>query len=113
MVREDILAGLRNAVERGYSLQQAVYSFVSAGYNQQEVQEAAQFVHASSVIAQGSIKPLPQSTMPNVPIRAVQPSRGFWSRNWKIFVLIGILGILVAFLVLTLLYKDQIISWFG
>ena len=40
-MREDIVAGLRNALERGASLEQAVQSFINAGYNPAEVQEAS------------------------------------------------------------------------
>jgi len=45
LVKEDIIAGLKNAVERGYSLQSAIQSFVSAGYNVQEVNEAAKQIN--------------------------------------------------------------------
>lgn len=38
---EEIEAGIKNAVERGSSLEDAVKTFVSAGYNPVEVKEAA------------------------------------------------------------------------
>lgn len=41
-MREDIVAGLRNALEHGASLEQAVQSFINAGYNAVEVKQAAQ-----------------------------------------------------------------------
>jgi len=41
MVREDILGGLKNALERGDSLEKAKGSFISAGYPKNEVEEAA------------------------------------------------------------------------
>jgi hypothetical protein len=37
---EEIIAGIRNAMERGASLQQAVQSFLNAGYNAYDVREA-------------------------------------------------------------------------
>ena len=40
-MRDEIWAGLKNAIERGASLDQAVESFISAGYNPAEVKEAA------------------------------------------------------------------------
>ena len=40
MVREDILGGLKNALERGESMQDAKASLISAGYSQAEVEEA-------------------------------------------------------------------------
>ncbi len=39
---EEIAGGLKNALERGASLDQAVQSFINAGYNPVEVRQAAQ-----------------------------------------------------------------------
>ncbi len=47
MVRQDILTGLKNAVERGYSIDVAVSSFTNAGYKAEEVQEAAALISSS------------------------------------------------------------------
>ncbi|MBM3234205.1 hypothetical protein FJZ19_03855 [Candidatus Pacearchaeota archaeon] len=41
MQRADIVAGLKNAIERGYSLELAIQSFISAGYNRQDVLDSA------------------------------------------------------------------------
>lgn len=41
MVREDILGGLKNALERGETLQEAKDSFISAGYSKSDVEEAS------------------------------------------------------------------------
>ena len=41
MNKEQILAGLKNAIERGYSLELAKQSFINAGYNPRDVEEAA------------------------------------------------------------------------
>ena len=43
-MRDEIVAGLRNAIVRGQSLEQAVQSFINAGYNPQEVKAAAQII---------------------------------------------------------------------
>lgn len=40
-MRDEIQSGLRNALERGYSMEEAVKSFITAGYNPVEVKEAA------------------------------------------------------------------------
>ncbi|MBS3100070.1 hypothetical protein J4463_02540 [Candidatus Pacearchaeota archaeon] len=44
MVRQDILSGLKNAVERGYSLNSAKQSLINSGYNLNEVNEAASYL---------------------------------------------------------------------
>ena len=56
MAREDIIAGLRNALERGFSLEQAVQSFINAGYYPMDVQEAAKvFGSVSNIVSQPTI----------------------------------------------------------
>lgn len=45
MVKEDIVDGLKNAVEKGYSLQSSIQSFINAGYNADDVNEAARQVN--------------------------------------------------------------------
>lgn len=42
MVKEDILRGLQVALSKGESLEQAMYTFYNAGYNKEDVEEAAQ-----------------------------------------------------------------------
>jgi len=46
MVREDILGGLRSALNRGESIKQAALSFLNAGYKQEEIDEAARVLEA-------------------------------------------------------------------
>ncbi|MDP3881779.1 MAG: hypothetical protein Q8Q31_02780 [Nanoarchaeota archaeon] len=43
-MRDEIWAGLKNALERGQPLEQAVQSFINAGYNANEVKEAARSI---------------------------------------------------------------------
>jgi FtsZ-interacting cell division protein ZipA len=52
-MRDEIIAGLRNGVARGQTLEQAAQSFVNAGYNPQEVRAAYQMLSsgASNTIA--------------------------------------------------------------
>ena len=49
MVREDILGGLRSALNRGESIKQAALSFLNAGYKQEEIDEAARVLEAERV----------------------------------------------------------------
>ena len=44
MVREDLIGAIKNAIERGYSLESAKISLTNAGYNKEEVEEAANFI---------------------------------------------------------------------
>ncbi|MEK6844539.1 MAG: hypothetical protein AABX83_03905 [Nanoarchaeota archaeon] len=51
-MREDIVTGLKNAVQRGETLEKAVQSFINAGYNPVEVKQAAESIYegATSII---------------------------------------------------------------
>lgn len=53
-MKDEIVAGLQNAIEHGASLDEAVKSFINAGYNSAEVKQAAQEVTSGvSSITQG------------------------------------------------------------
>lgn len=45
MVNRDLVEGLRNALSRGYTLEQAMMSFYNAGYKREDVEEAARVLH--------------------------------------------------------------------
>jgi len=76
MAREEILEGLKNALERGERLESAVQSFISAGYSAQEVQEAARALNAGVISSMpATYAPLPQTQTPIKQIQqAVQPN---------------------------------------
>jgi len=56
-MREDIIAGLKNAFERGESMEKAVQAFISAGYNQVEVEEAAKSLSSSQTQQKQATQP--------------------------------------------------------
>jgi len=64
MVNEEILTSLKNAVESGESLKDAIALAINSGYNPKDVQEAAQFVGGGVM---NSFQPMPneQLTMPS------------------------------------------------
>lgn len=43
-MKDEIYSGLKNAVERGSSLEEAMQTFINAGYNPQEVREAGKML---------------------------------------------------------------------
>jgi hypothetical protein len=99
----EILTGLKNAVSRGQTIQSAVQSMVSAGYNSNEVQDAARYVNISSAPVQNPIK---EEKLISQPVKRKMP---------KIFlVLIIILILLVVSLGLLSLFGNAILnSLFG
>ncbi len=56
-MKEELASGLKNAIERGASLEQAIQSFLNAGYNPTEVSEAARLISSGATnILYGSRK---------------------------------------------------------
>lgn len=124
MANRDLVAGLRNAVERGYSLERAKQSFISAGYPREEVEEASRSIYSGSVLEAG------RQQMPRL-AAAVQPSRpepmkletqgsvakeSFINKirdNLKIVLLIATLAVLIVLLILTFILRESIIGWFA
>lgn len=104
-MKEEITAGIKNALERGASLEDAARSFINAGYNPVEVNEAANNFSsgASNVLYSTPAQPIsttqanpltqqavmPQSTQP-------KPKSNF---SMKKFAIIAILLLLLAGLV--------------
>ena len=67
-MNNEIIWGIRNAVERGYKLEDAVKSYINAGYSEIEVKEAVQFLTSGS----GSLMANPQA--PTAPVSASSPA---------------------------------------
>lgn len=70
-MREDLVGGLRNALERGVSLEAAIQSFIAAGYKDSDVREAIRDLDMGSVyIEQGASRSAPNLlNRPNTPVQ--------------------------------------------
>jgi hypothetical protein len=86
MVNEDIVTGLRNAINRGESLDYAMNVMINSGYNAQEVAEASQYVSRGVINTlqpktnifvapsqEQKLTPLAQQNESNVPLFAAKP----------------------------------------
>lgn len=61
-MRDEITAGLKNALERGYSLEEGIQTFINAGYNPVEVKEAANMLTGGATsIIKAPITPMANS----------------------------------------------------
>lgn len=63
MVNQEILTALRNAVEHGETLDNAMKVMINSGYNPKEVQEVSQYV-GRGIIRELETKPDEELTMP-------------------------------------------------
>ena len=127
MVRADIVSGIRNAVERGESIELAMQSMINAGYNAEEVKSAAQML-SSGRAGYGETYSPPEQKISQVPQQQYQsqqqnysgyqqlPRQAFQQPKQKshigmIILLVGILIILAALLVGILFFKSEILSF--
>ncbi len=117
----DLEGGIKNALERGSSIEDAVQSFLNAGYSEQEVKEAADKVNPS-VLSQ--ISPLekksPSQTLtpPRYsppPSPKLKPEPAMIQSNivqkkssGLLIFLIFILIILLGTLAVSIIFQDQI-----
>ncbi len=126
MVRDDIVAGLKNGLERGASIEAAKQSLLNAGYSAEEVQEGVDVLSSDSVLAMqqpfrtptASVQPSrsnpPNKMQPQNPQASVKKGgSGFFAENWKIVSLVAVLIILIVAFVLVLLFRDTIAGWFS
>lgn len=132
-MREDIYGGLKNALERGATVEQAIQSMVNAGYNVSEVREVAgQISSAENSILES--KPIVESsklstTLSTASVPTEKPAEkqkqfkqlsnqqtnfkqiGKKKNLAKIILLIAILLVLAGILLITILFKDKIIGF--
>ena len=124
MVREDILSSVKNAVERGSSLEQTKDSLINAGYSQKEVEQAINYL--TSGLEQARQMPQINQTQ-NFPQR---PQQNPYQNNYQIqnsqqttykpkdnfflhmIILVTCLIIIVGVLIAMILSKDLIIEFF-
>src|SRR3989339_164349 len=121
MVKQDILGGLFSAVSRGIDLKNAMQSLYNAGYEKEEIEEAAKIIQKG----QFTQDPITQEIIPIVEkqktqIKSNKPTtkkvsdydHTFENNDRKIIaVLIVILIFLIGVLLATIIFKPEIISF--
>lgn len=99
MVRKDILAGVRNAVERGESFEQAKASLINAGYTRGEVEEAVAVLSKAGEI--GEIKEVA------VPAPKGEPLAEVKKRRMAIPYVLIVIGVIVLAFVTVFLFHEK------
>lgn len=132
-MREDIRGGLRNALDRGESLEEAVRSFVQAGYKESEVRAEAEFLGGAMSMTQGAPVAKEFQNVPSVSFNQFPPQQlGVPSANtsnklasfqqYKIesppkkrdlglILLLGALVLLIGVLIVSLVFRERIINF--
>lgn len=68
MQKPEIIAGIKNALSKGYSLEQAKKSFINSGYNPSDVEDSARSFS-------GVISNIPERIMPQLPPMPQPPQK--------------------------------------
>jgi hypothetical protein len=124
MTDNEIIGGLKNAIERGQSLDKAVQTFINAGYNPRLVQEAAtqlssgvtQIINPSPSSDLKSKFPIYQPVIQTTPNNIIQPNKENELEGNKKKIVIGLIltfTILIAILIVLIIFKEKILTYFG
>lgn len=119
-MRDDIYGGLKNALERGASIEQAIRSLINAGYNDIDVRNTARYLTTGAMdTTTPNIQKTPQ--MPSLSQKKFRPLAGQQIKfrqgvrtkegKGKIIALVIILLFLIGVLVLTLIFRDSIVQF--
>jgi len=132
MINYDLIEGLRIALAKGYTLEQAMMSFYNAGYPKEEIEEAARILlyhpsqilsHPKEPIPEEMKKPVKGKALPTTkPKKFALPSRqgvSIYDEEEKsktkavISVLVLVLFVLLVALGGIILLKDRLINFFA
>lgn len=104
-MNEDIMAGLKIAMERGESIGDAMQSFKNAGYTASEIEEAA------SIISKG-FSQLPTVAEASKSAEAIPPKPKEISPRAKQIIIILIILVLVGIALSFIFLRNQFMSFF-
>ena len=110
--QSEIVAGIKQAVQRGEPIQKAKQSFIQAGYNQQDVEDSAKAMEG--VISKipeipSRIKKGPAPSPPGtIPALETKPKK---AKRWVI-ILIIILAMFLIILGVAFFFREQILGLF-
>lgn len=113
-MREDLYGGLRNALEHGASLDQAIKSFMNAGYPEAEVREAAQALDnrvIGLITQKSSMTPqqLPKQRTQAMPVMRAQVTRPPRQRPSLLIIVLSIILLLsIVTFVVSIIFRQQI-----
>ncbi len=116
---DEIIGGLKNALDRGDTLEQAAQSFINSGYNPAEVQEAVKFLTQGATSMLSSGQPNVTALTSDVLPEQLRQGKDYYTyvkevaeakkRRRIVVALLVILLILIGALILVLMFKEEIV----
>ncbi len=120
MVREELVTGLKNALARGQSLEKAINSLLSSGYNPDEVRDAASYANVGVTGNMGVVNSFPKNEVEQTQeaqfqqVKLVQKLNDSTAEPKKskvgLMILISLLVLLVIGIFGIVLFGDQILQ---
>jgi hypothetical protein len=108
MVRSDIFVGLKNALDRGYSLEEAKKVLVDSGYDSAEVESVAYYITGGTGITPKDIGNKTPITSNYEEVKVTAPST---TSKGEIIFLVVFLVILFGLLILSFIFREKIIDF--
>ncbi|MBI5149017.1 hypothetical protein HZA33_05030 [Candidatus Pacearchaeota archaeon] len=109
MVREEIVAGIRNALDRGQSMDQAIQSFILAGYTENEVNEAAAEFQRLGVQAIPAIQVITEKERVQKTLQEIKKKEQKGISLGKLLIIILIILVIAAIVIAAIyIYKEKI-----
>ncbi len=117
MINEEILGGLKTALEKGESMKRAMMTFFNAGYNKVEIEEAARAlseIHVETSLTIPTAQPL-QLTSAAGAAPSAQKVSGYGekkNRTKLIIIVISLIILLIGLLVTIFIFRDKLTNLF-
>jgi len=96
MAKEEVIGGLKNAIERGEPMEKAIQSFINSGYNPDEVREAARSLSAGGATA--IIQPQKKEEASQIQEEKTKPKTNLIFIIILIIILLVVIGAVIVFL---------------
>lgn len=118
MENEHLIEGLKSAIIRGETLQQAMSSLYNAGYEKEEIENAARALQrqSQSLVSnpRGNTPPIPFQPAPsNIPPQKISGYGQKPKSNLKRVIMIILLAILISILGLIFLFWSEVTTFLG
>ena len=113
MEKLEVIGGLKNAIERGYSLEKAKQSFLNAGYNPRDVEDSANSLKAGVLTLNTQPSETEKPTKTTLPEekpteKKAKSSKGILLVVFLSLTLILLISLLVAMLIFPNFIKEKV-----
>ena len=110
MVRSDIVAGIRNALDRGYSIEQAKKVLINSGYEVKEVNEVSDYLTGGTGYTPKEISSQTFVSEDSEPEEVKNINPPSTTSKAELIILLVFLLILLGLLIVSFIFREMIIE---